>query len=298
MPCIGTNFFVSILLGIYCYSQICTFMSSIKFGKLLVVISPLLLPYSLSYPTFSYGNPITHVLHLLILSHLFLSLCSHHLLRSFFPPLCSSDCIISVSSSSVTSVVSNLAFRVTQKQSNVVFPIYWIFLLQVLYFLVLEFSFGYFIVFISLLRFPICALFQTSFDIDIIAIGKGNGIPLQYSCLGNPKDRGAWWATIHGVRKSQKWLKNWATTIIAISANSYNWVISNSVSIHLIMCHIFLFLHMFNNFLLHSCSVMSDSLWPFGLSPARFFCVHGVFQARILVQFTISNSRGSFWPRD
>ena len=31
---------------------------------------------------------------------------------------------------------------------------------------------------------------------------EGNGNPLQYSCLGNPVDRGAWWATIHGVIKS------------------------------------------------------------------------------------------------
>ena len=31
-----------------------------------------------------------------------------------------------------------------------------------------------------------------------ISPGGGNGNPLQYSCLGNPKDRGAWWATIHG----------------------------------------------------------------------------------------------------
>ena len=29
--------------------------------------------------------------------------------------------------------------------------------------------------------------------------GEGNGSPLQYSCLGNPMDRGTWWATIHGV---------------------------------------------------------------------------------------------------
>ena len=28
-----------------------------------------------------------------------------------------------------------------------------------------------------------------------------NGYPLQYSCLGNPMDRGAWWATVHGVAK-------------------------------------------------------------------------------------------------
>ena len=31
--------------------------------------------------------------------------------------------------------------------------------------------------------------------------GEGNGNPLQYSCLGNPMDRGAWWATVHGVTK-------------------------------------------------------------------------------------------------
>ena len=31
--------------------------------------------------------------------------------------------------------------------------------------------------------------------------GKGNGNPVQYSCLGNPTDRGAWWASVHGVTK-------------------------------------------------------------------------------------------------
>ena len=33
--------------------------------------------------------------------------------------------------------------------------------------------------------------------------GEGNGIPLQYSCLENPMDRGAWQATVCGVTKSQ-----------------------------------------------------------------------------------------------
>ena len=33
--------------------------------------------------------------------------------------------------------------------------------------------------------------------------GEGNGNPLQYSCLENPMDRGAWWAVVHGVAKSQ-----------------------------------------------------------------------------------------------
>ena len=31
--------------------------------------------------------------------------------------------------------------------------------------------------------------------------GKGNGNPLQYSCLGNPMDRGVWWATVHAVTR-------------------------------------------------------------------------------------------------
>ena len=33
--------------------------------------------------------------------------------------------------------------------------------------------------------------------------GEGNGNPLQYSCQGNPIDRGAWQATVHGVAKSR-----------------------------------------------------------------------------------------------
>ena len=37
---------------------------------------------------------------------------------------------------------------------------------------------------------------------------EGNGNPLQYSCLGNSTDRGAWWATVHGVTKSQTWLSD------------------------------------------------------------------------------------------
>ena len=33
--------------------------------------------------------------------------------------------------------------------------------------------------------------------------GEGNGNPLQHSCLENPKERGAWWATVHRVAKSR-----------------------------------------------------------------------------------------------
>ena len=35
------------------------------------------------------------------------------------------------------------------------------------------------------------------------SLGGGNGNSLQYSCLENPMDSGIWWATVHGVAKSQ-----------------------------------------------------------------------------------------------
>ena len=43
-------------------------------------------------------------------------------------------------------------------------------------------------------------------DVDLIpglgsSPGEGNGNPLQYSCLGNPMEKGAWWATIHEVAR-------------------------------------------------------------------------------------------------
>ena len=43
-------------------------------------------------------------------------------------------------------------------------------------------------------------------------LGEGNGNPLQYSCLENPMDRGAWWATVHGVTKSQTRLRDFTFT--------------------------------------------------------------------------------------
>ena len=42
--------------------------------------------------------------------------------------------------------------------------------------------------------------------------GEGNGNPLQYSCLENPMDGGAWWATVHGVAKSRTLLNNFTFT--------------------------------------------------------------------------------------
>ena len=52
---------------------------------------------------------------------------------------------------------------------------------------------------------------QLHFDflgVSRISDGEGNGNPLQYSCLENPMGRGAWWAAVHGVAKSQTRLRD------------------------------------------------------------------------------------------
>ena len=45
---------------------------------------------------------------------------------------------------------------------------------------------------------------------------EGNGNPLQYSCLENPMDRGAWWATVHGVTKSQDMTEQTCTLLLKV----------------------------------------------------------------------------------
>ena len=46
--------------------------------------------------------------------------------------------------------------------------------------------------------------------------GEGNGTPLQYSCLENPMDGGAWWAAVHGVAKSWTRLSDFTFTLHAL----------------------------------------------------------------------------------
>ena len=50
---------------------------------------------------------------------------------------------------------------------------------------------------------------HTSLNKDL---GESNGTPLQYSCLENPMDGGAWWAAVHGVAKNWTWLSNFTFT--------------------------------------------------------------------------------------
>ena len=54
-------------------------------------------------------------------------------------------------------------------------------------------------------------------------LGEGNGTPLQYSCLENPMDGGAWWAAVHGVAKSRTRLSDFTFTFHFPFSLSCNW---------------------------------------------------------------------------
>ena len=64
--------------------------------------------------------------------------------------------------------------------------------------------------------------------------GEGNGTPLQYYCLENPMDGGAWWAAVHGVANSQtrlsdftftfmRWIRKWQPTPVFLPGESQGW---------------------------------------------------------------------------
>ena len=70
--------------------------------------------------------------------------------------------------------------------------------------------------------------------------GEGNGNPLQYFCLENPMDGGAWLATVHRVTKSQTWLSNlththlnwafpWDSDVTVLRWSSSHWKRAGSI---------------------------------------------------------------------
>ena len=52
------------------------------------------------------------------------------------------------------------------------------------------------------------------------SLGRGNGNPLQYFCLGNAMDRGAWWATVHGVTKKSETAQQLNNNRLEITCNT------------------------------------------------------------------------------
>ena len=78
----------------------------------------------------------------------------------------------------------------------------------------------------------ICVVSQLYYS----SIGEGNGTPLQYSCLENPMDGGAWVAVVHGVAKSwtqlnnftftfpfMHWRRKWQPTPVFLPGESQGW---------------------------------------------------------------------------
>ena len=65
------------------------------------------------------------------------------------------------------------------------------------------------------------------FDFPLSCIGEGNGSPLQYSCLENPRDRGAWWAAVYGVTQSRTRLKRLSSSSSS-SSRVYYYIKKNS----------------------------------------------------------------------
>ena len=54
---------------------------------------------------------------------------------------------------------------------------------------------------------------QLPFHVSLSCIGEGNGNPLQYSCLENPREGGAWWASVYGVAQSRTRLKRLSSSV-------------------------------------------------------------------------------------
>ena len=67
-----------------------------------------------------------------------------------------------------------------------------------------------------------------------ISLGEGNGYPLQYSCLENSKDKGAWRATVQGVAKSQTWAINTLTFTLHYMAKGKIFTLSSCFRVFVI----------------------------------------------------------------
>ena len=101
--------------------------------------------------------------------------------------------------------------------------------------------------------------------------GGGHGNPLQYSCLENPIDRGAWQATDHSVAKS--------------------WTRLKQLSMHMYSLYTYIFVKV-KVLVAHSYSTLCDRM-DCSLPGSS---VHGILQARILERVAIPFSRGSSQP--
>ena len=154
--------------------------------------------------------------------------------------------------------------------------------------------------------------------------GEGNGNPLQYSCLQNSMDGGAWQATVHGVAKSQTRLSDFTFFLqflleneMATHSSVLAWripmdrgawwaTVYGAAELDTTKQRTYIHTYSIRNILVYriqkslyskwwwwfSHSVVSDSCDPVDCSPPGS-SVHGIFQARIMEWIATSFSRGS-----
>ena len=67
------------------------------------------------------------------------------------------------------------------------------------------------------------------FHVSLSCIGEGNGNPLQYSCLENPRDGGGWWAAVYGVAQSWTRLKRLSSIL---NVRALDWMFVSSPNLY------------------------------------------------------------------
>ena len=103
------------------------------------------------------------------------------------------------------------------------------------------------------------------FHFSLSCIGEGNGNPLQCSCLENPRDGGAWWATIYGVAQSQTQLKQLSSSSSSIKGGKSSQSPSSTFidwKMRRDFWYMFIGQEINISSVQFSHSVVSDSLWP------------------------------------
>ena len=119
--------------------------------------------------------------------------------------------------------------------------------------------------------------------------GEGNGNQPQHSCLENPVNRGAWWATVHGVAKSRTRLSDqhftFSLPVGHLGSPKYVILVFKNIcnTSAYIVCLV-----------TQSCPTLCN---PIDCSPPGS-SIHGILQARILEWVVVPFSRGSSRPRD
>ena len=128
--------------------------------------------------------------------------------------------------------------------------------------------------------------------------GGGYGNPLRYSCLKNLTDRGAWWATVHGVAKSQTQLSDFTFTLCIkffLDFSPYKLLQNteyNSLIYTVVVGYLFYICERAK--LLQKCLTLCD---PMNCSCQALQSM-GILQARILEWVAVPSSRGSSQSRN